>query len=41
MGKQRHSTKEAKKQPVLNAKEKKAAKVAKKHAGDVQPLIVR
>lgn len=40
MGKQRQSNKEAKKEAVLNPKEKKAAKQAKKHAGDmIQPLI--
>jgi len=40
MGKATHGTKEAKKQPVMNAKEKKAAKQAKKHAADaVHPLI--
>ncbi|HET7776882.1 MAG TPA: hypothetical protein VFK74_10970 [Azospira sp.] len=39
MGKERHSSKEAKKQPLLTPKEKKAAKQAKKHAGDVVPLI--
>ncbi|WP_200383897.1 hypothetical protein [Rhodocyclus tenuis] len=40
MGKQRQSNKEAKKEPLHNAKEKKAAKQAKKHAGDIiQPLI--
>jgi len=40
MGKQRESNKEAKKEPLHTAKEKKAAKQAKKHAGDIiQPLI--
>lgn len=41
MGKVRQSTKEAKKQPVLTPKEKKAAKQAKKHASDIVPLITR
>lgn len=42
MGKERHGTKEAKKVPLLTPKEKKAAKEAKKHAGDtIQPLIHR
>lgn len=40
MGKEKHSTKEAKKAPLLTPKEKKAAKEAKKHAaGNIQPLI--
>ncbi len=39
MNKIRKSNKEAKKQSVLNPKEKKAAKQAKKHAGEVVPLI--
>lgn len=39
MGKERQNNKEAKKQPVMTAKEKKAAKQAKKHAADVVPLI--
>ena len=33
------SNKEPKKQPLHTAKEKKAAKQAKKHAGDHQPLV--
>jgi hypothetical protein len=42
MGKEKQSTKEAKKQPLLSPKEKKAAKQAKKHAADtMQPLIPR
>lgn len=42
MGKAIHGTKEAKKQPVMNAKEKKAAKQAKKHASDiVRPVTTR
>jgi len=39
MGKIRQSNKEAKKQPVMTPKEKKAAKHAKKHASDTVPLI--
>lgn len=39
MGKLKQSNKEQKKQPALNPKEKKAAKLAKKHAHDVVPLI--
>ena len=41
MSKSQHSNKQAKKQPVLNPKEKKAAKQAKKHAQDVAPFITR
>jgi hypothetical protein len=41
MSKHQKSNKESKKQPLLTAKEKKAAKLAKKHAGDHVPLIVR
>lgn len=41
MTKVKKSNKEAKKQPLLNPKEKKAAKQAKKHAQDVVPLIPR
>ena len=41
MGKIRQSNKEAKKQPLLTPKEKKAAKRDKKHAADIVPLIVR
>jgi len=41
MSKREKSNKESKKQPLLTAKEKKAAKLAKKHAGDQSPLIVR
>ena len=41
MGKVRQSNKEEKKQAVLNPKEKKAAKQAKKHASDAAPLIPR
>ena len=38
---EQRSHKERKKQPLRTAKEKKAAKQAKKHAGDHQPLIVK
>jgi hypothetical protein len=41
MGKIRQNSKEPKKQPALNPKEKKAAKQAKKHALDVVPLVPR
>jgi hypothetical protein len=42
MSKAKQTTKEAKKQPLLNPKEKKAAKQAKKNAADVmQPIIHR
>ena len=42
MGKATHGTKEAKKQPVLTPKEKKAAKQAKKEGGGVaHPLVTR
>jgi hypothetical protein len=41
MSKTQQSNKEAKKQPALSPKEKKAAKQAKKHAGDANPLIVK
>lgn len=39
MGKVRQSNKEAKKQPAMTPKEKKAAKQVKKHAGDSVPLV--
>ncbi len=39
MSKSHHSSKEAKKKPLLSPKEKKAAKQIKKHSGDVVPLI--
>ena len=40
MSKTRHSTKEEKKPPAMNPKEKRAAKRARKHAGDaVQPFL--
>lgn len=38
---EQRSNKEPKKQPLHTAKEKKAAKQAKKHAGDHAPLIVK
>jgi hypothetical protein len=41
MSKSQKSNKEAKKQPLLTPKEKKSAKQAKKHAGDIVPIIVR
>jgi hypothetical protein len=39
MGKLRQSNKEARKQPAMTPKEKKAAKQAKKHASDIVPLV--
>jgi len=41
MSKLQRSNREAKKQPTLTPKEKKAAKRAKKHAGAYVPLIVK
>lgn len=41
MSKSQHSNKEAKKQPLLSAKEKKAAKQLKKHAGDAVPIMIK
>lgn len=41
MSKHNKSNRESRKQPLLTPKEKKAAKLAKKHAGDHVPLIVR
>ncbi len=41
MSKSRRSNREAKKQPKLTPKEKKAAKRVKKHAGDVSPFIIK
>lgn len=41
MSKSQHGNKEAKKPAAKTSKEKKAAKQAKKHAGDAVPLIVR
>ncbi|WP_255410697.1 hypothetical protein [Chromobacterium alticapitis] len=40
MSKARHSTKEAKKQPQMTMKEKRAVKHQKKHAGESAPIIV-
>lgn len=39
MSKIRKGNKEQKKQPAMTPKEKKAAKLAKKHSADVVPLI--
>jgi hypothetical protein len=41
MSKIQRSNKETKKQPSLTAKEKKAAKRVKKHAGDAAPLLTK
>jgi hypothetical protein len=41
MSKERQSSKEAKKQALKTPKEKKAAKLAKKHASDIVPIITR
>jgi len=41
MSKAQRSNREARKQPLLTPKEKKAAKRAKKHEGDYTPLIVK
>jgi hypothetical protein len=41
MSKSQQSNKELKKHAVLTAKEKKAVKQVKKHAGDTVPLIVK
>jgi hypothetical protein len=41
MSKSIRSNKEPKKQALLTPKEKKTAKRAKKHAGDVLPLVVK
>ena len=41
MSKREKSNREAKKKPLLTPKEKKAAKLAKKHAGDHVQLIAR
>ena len=41
MSKSQQSNREGKKQPLLTPKEKKAAKQAKKHAGDAVPLIIK
>ena len=40
MAKLRQGNKETKKQPLLNPKEKKAAKLARKHERDTMPIIV-
>ena len=41
MSKLQRSNREVKKPSVMTAKEKKAAKQAKKHAGDAAPLLAR
>jgi hypothetical protein len=41
MSKSKQSLKETKKHPLLSAKEKKAAKQVKKHAGDAAPMLVK
>jgi len=41
MSKSQRSNREAKKPAVLTPQEKKAAKKAKKHAGDPGPLVVK
>lgn len=41
MPKSQRSNREVKKKPQLTPKEKKVAKRAKKHSGDVVPLIVK
>lgn len=41
MSKIQRSNKEAKKHAVLTPKEKKQAKLTRKHAGDVVPMIVK
>lgn len=41
MSKYEKSDRKSKKQPLLSPKEKKAAKLAKKHADDPVPLIFR
>lgn len=41
MSKSQRSNKELKKPALLSPKEKKAAKLARKHAGDAVPLIVK
>jgi hypothetical protein len=41
MSKTQKSNKEVKKQATLSPKEKKAAKMVKKHAGDAVPLVVK
>ncbi|MBU1426235.1 MAG: hypothetical protein KKH12_13730 [Gammaproteobacteria bacterium] len=39
MSKSQHSTREAKKKPLLSPKEKRMAKHAKKHSHDTVPLL--
>jgi hypothetical protein len=39
MSKSQHSSKEAKKKPLLSPKEKRMAKHAKKHSHDTVPLL--
>lgn len=39
MSKARQSNKEVKKQPTKTPKERKASKLAKKHASDIVPII--
>lgn len=41
MSKSQKSNRETKKQALLSPKEKKAAKLARKHAGEAIPLLVR
>ncbi|KAF0101515.1 MAG: hypothetical protein FD187_1933 [bacterium] len=41
MSKSQKSNKEMKKQALLSPKEKKAAKMVRKHAGDAVPLVVK
>lgn len=41
MSKPQKSSKESKKQALLSPKEKKVAKLVRKHAGDATPLIVK
>jgi hypothetical protein len=39
MGKARQSNKESKKPAAMTPKEKKAAKQARRHSGDIVPLV--
>jgi hypothetical protein len=41
MPKTQKSNKEVKKPAAMTAKEKKAAKMVKKHAGDVVPIVIK
>lgn len=41
MPKSHHSDKQSKKPALLTPKEKKAKKLAKKHAGDAVPMVTR